>query len=219
MDINKIKERNSMSIINSTEGLSFSDILVYPKIDIEENTFTFIRGKSGSGKSTYLKLLNRTALPSYGEIFYNEKNIKDYPVLDYRKEVLLVPQEVFLIEGTIYDNFKFYYESRDEEIISKEEMKKFLNLACLYKDITSNVDNLSGGERQRVFLAIFLSLKPKIVLLDEPTAALDISTSNELMKSLKNYFKENNITSVCVSHNDEIVYKYSEITIEFGGER
>lgn len=44
MDINKIKERNNMSIIKSTEGLSFSDILVYPKIDIKKNTFTFIRG-------------------------------------------------------------------------------------------------------------------------------------------------------------------------------
>lgn len=208
-----------MSIIKSTEGLSFSDILVYPKIDIKKNTFTFIRGKSGSGKSTYLKLLNRTLLPSQGEIFYEDKNIKDYPVLDYRKEVLLVPQEVFLTEGTIYDNFKFYFEARDEEVISEDEMDTFLKLACLDKDITSNVLNLSGGERQRVFLAIFLSLKPKVVLLDEPTSALDISTSNELMKSLKNYFKENDITSVCVSHNDEIVDKYSEFTIEFGGER
>lgn len=208
-----------MSIIKSTEGLSFSDILVYPKIDIKKNTFTFIRGKSGSGKSTYLKLLNRTLLPSQGEIFYEDKNIKDYPVLDYRKEVLLVPQEVFLTEGTIYDNFKFYFEARDEEVISEDEMNTFLKLACLDKDITSNVLNLSGGERQRVFLAIFLSLKPKVVLLDEPTSALDISTSNELMKSLKNYFKENGITSVCVSHNDEIVDKYSEFTIEFGGER
>lgn len=208
-----------MSIIKSTEGLSFSDILVYPKIDIKKNTFTFIRGKSGSGKSTYLKLLNRTLLPSQGEIFYEDKNIKDYPVLDYRKEVLLVPQEVFLTEGTIYDNFKFYFEARDEEVISEDEMNTFLKLACLDKDITSNVLNLSGGERQRVFLAIFLSLKPKVVLLDEPTSALDISTSNELMKSLKNYFKENDITSVCVSHNDEIVDKYSEFTIEFGGER
>lgn len=208
-----------MSIIKSTEGLSFSDILVYPKIDIKKNTFTFIRGKSGSGKSTYLKLLNRTLLPSQGEIFYEDKNIKDYPILDYRKEVLLVPQEVFLTEGTIYDNFKFYFEARDEEVISEDEMNTFLKLACLDKDITSNVLNLSGGERQRVFLAIFLSLKPKVVLLDEPTSALDISTSNELMKSLKNYFKENDITSVCVSHNDEIVDKYSEFTIEFGGER
>lgn len=163
--------------------------------------------------------MNRTLLPSQGEIFYEDKNIKDYPVLDYRKEVLLVPQEVFLTEGTIYDNFKFYFEARDEEVISEDEMNTFLKLACLDKDITSNVLNLSGGERQRVFLAIFLSLKPKVVLLDEPTSALDISTSNELMKSLKNYFKENDITSVCVSHNDEIVDKYSEFTIEFGGER
>lgn len=208
-----------MSILNSTEGLKFSNILVYPKIDIEKNSFTFIRGKSGSGKSTYLKLLNRTLLPSRGDIFYSGKNIKDYPVLDYRKEVLLVPQEVFLIDGTILSNFKFYYDARDEEVISTDEIYKFLKLACLSKDIDSNVNSLSGGERQRVFLAIFLSLAPKVILLDEPTAALDIKTSNELMKSLKEYFKENNITSVCVSHNDEIVEKFSDYTIEFGGEK
>lgn len=208
-----------MSILNSTEGLKFSNILVYPKIDIKENSFTFIRGKSGSGKSTYLKLLNRTLLPSHGDIFYNGKNIKDYPVLDYRKEVLLVPQEVFLIDGTIFDNFSFYYDARDEEVISKDEASKFLRLACLSKDIDDHVESLSGGERQRVFLAIFISLAPKVILLDEPTAALDIKTSNDLMDSLKTYFKENGITSICVSHNDEIVERFSDYTIEFGGEK
>lgn len=208
-----------MAILRSSDDLKFLDILDFQKIDIKDNLFTFITGKSGSGKSTYLKLLNRTALPSAGEIFYKDKNIKEYPVLEYRKEVIMIPQEVFLIEGTIYDNFKFFYEAREDEVISKDEINKFLELSYLDYDADKKVDNLSGGERQRVFVSIFLSFKSPVLLLDEPTAALDEKTSNKLLSNLKKYFKENNVTAICVCHNDVLVEKFSDYTIRLGAEK
>ena len=128
-----------------------------------------------------------------------------------------MPQEVFLIAGSIYENFKFYYDSRDEEPLTEEEAKSFLKLAHLNKNLNDDVNSLSGGERQMVFLAIFLSLKLNVFLMDEPTAALDIETSFKLMAGLKKYFKENDITGVCVSHTDEITDEFADYIIEIGG--
>ncbi|MEG0392966.1 MAG: ATP-binding cassette domain-containing protein, partial [Anaerovoracaceae bacterium] len=91
----------------------------------------------------------------------------------YRQNVLLVPQEVFLFEGNIRENFNIYYNFREKMPLSDEEMLRFLRICCMNFDLDTDCKTLSGGERQRVFLSIFLSCTPQILLLDEPTAALD----------------------------------------------
>ena len=78
---------------------------------------------------------------------------------------------------------------------------------------------LSGGERQRVFLAIFLSAMPKVLLLDEPTAALDEQTSETLLHNLKQFCSQNNISVVCVCHNGELVRQFADQEIRLGEER
>ena len=95
-----------------------------------------------------------------------------------------------------------------------ERMKFFLSLCSLDMDLNTSCDTLSGGERQRVFLAVFLSFVQDTVLLDEPTAALDDKTAEIVMKNLKKYFREQNLTSVCVCHNRHIVKKYADTVID-----
>lgn len=90
-----------MYLFESSFDLRFQNIIQYPKICIHKNSFVFLTGRSGCGKSTYLKILNRTILPTGGDVLYCGQNINSYPVLEYRKRVLLVPQEVFLMEGTV----------------------------------------------------------------------------------------------------------------------
>ncbi len=202
-----------MDFIHSENQMQFRDLITYPEISIAERSFTFIAGASGCGKSTYLKLLNRTVLPSQGTIMYQGKNIAGLPVLQYRKEVLLAPQAVFLLDGSIEDNFRFYYEAREETPPSPHQMKQYLETCCVNFTPSDDCTTLSGGERQRVFLAIFLSLASKVLLLDEPTAALDEATSIALLSSIRDYCRSQQITAICVCHNDSLIEKFSDATI------
>lgn len=203
-----------MNKIYTSSGLTFLESIVYPEIFIAENSFTFIIGRSGCGKSSYLKLLNRSKKYEDGEIFFEGKNILDYDVLSYRRKVVLVPQSVYLINGTILENFEFYYKNRGQELPKLEDIKKYLSLCCIDIEVDTICENMSGGERQRVFLAIFISFTDNTLLLDEPTASLDEKTSNEFMKNLKKYCTEKKITVVCVCHNKSLVDKFADNIID-----
>lgn len=205
-----------MDIFYSEKGLTFENFIKYPEISIEENSFTFITGKSGCGKSSYLKMLNFTALPSDGKIYFCGRDLTELSPIEYRRRVMLAPQQVFLTEGNIRDNFDFYYGMREKEPLSNVEIAEALKVCCADFPLTADCSLLSGGERQRVFLSIFISCMPKVLLLDEPTAALDEKTSNELFTSLKNYCRERSITVVCVCHNLELAEKYGDSIIRLG---
>lgn len=162
-------------IIYSKENLQFYDIH-YPALSFRAKTFNFITGKSGCGKSTYLKMLNGIIQPAKDMIFFNDMPIEAYDILAYRHKVLLVPQNVYLQSGSILDNFVFYYNNREQALPTKDKIKYFLDICCIDKPLDENCDYLSGGERQRIFLAIFISFAQEVLLLDEPTAALDEKT-------------------------------------------
>ncbi len=199
-----------MAILFHTENLVFLDKICYPDLEIYENNFTFITGESGSGKSSLLRLFNGTALASSGEIYYKNADIKSLDILSHRREVMLVSQENFLIADTVRRNFEFFYEAREQAVISDEEIASALKTALIPVGIDDNATNFSGGEKQRLFLAIFLSFKPKVLLLDEPTSALDFSTSQKLFENLLDYSKKNEISLICVCHNDDLTNQFAE---------
>ncbi len=202
-----------MALLSSSEDLEFKNFLKYPPIEIAENAFTFLVGASGCGKSTYLKILNRTELPSRGKLFYQGKNVRDYPVLSYRAQVLLVPQDVFLFDKTIKENFDYYHQAATKPLLSESEINQYLKLCCIdFKPDTSCV-SLSGGEKQRVFLAIFISVMPKVLLLDEPTAALDEKTGRQLLSNIKQFCLANHISVLCVCHNNALVKQFQDAII------
>ncbi|MFB0918554.1 MAG: ABC transporter ATP-binding protein [Clostridiaceae bacterium] len=203
-----------MFIFESDRGLRFKDIIEYPEIKIKENTYTFITGESGAGKSTYLRLLNKTLLPSAGTINYRGQDIKDLPPLEYRRKVVLIPQEVFLIEGTIKENFDFYYDSIERARLNEVEIQQILRVCIADFPLTSQCGLLSGGERQRVFLAIFMSLYPDVLLLDEPTAALDEANSLKLLTNINEFGRSHNISIIVICHNDELTNQFAEEIIE-----
>lgn len=203
-----------MSHFHTAAGLRFADSIQYPEIDIAKNSFTFITGKSGCGKSTYLKFLNRSIPDKQGRVFFQQRLVSEYEILSYRKQVLLVPQSVYLTSGSIADNFRFYYENRQQEPLSVEEIKKYLSLCCIEANPETLCETMSGGERHRVFLAIFLSLAQDTFLLDEPTAALDEKTADQFMHNLKNYCKQHKLTAICVCHSRKLVEKYADSVID-----
>ena len=171
----------------------------------DEGTFTFIAGRSGCGKSTYLRVLNRTVVPDAGHVMYRDRDVTEYPVLEYRRKVLLVPQEVFLFEGTIRDNFARYSEMRGTEPLSDDDIQHFMEVCKADFPLDSDCGRLSVGERQRVFISLFLSFMPEVLLLDEPTAALDERTAGIMLRNIRSFAEGNGITVICVCHSESLI--------------
>ena len=198
-----------MDIISARQVV-FQSMIRYPNIKIAKGKTTFIHGPSGCGKSTLLKLINGTTSPDSGEIFYKGNNIENIDTIDLRREILLVAQSVFLFTGTIEENFKKYYEYRDRDLPTKETMEKFLKICSAEFPLETRCETMSGGERQRVYIAIFLSFMPDVLMLDEPTSALDNTSSDIMMSNIKNFSKDNEMTTIVVSHYLTLAEKYGD---------
>lgn len=199
--------------ILETKNLCFENMITYNDISIPKGKVTFITGESGSGKSTLLKLFNGTLTQSRGEIYYNKKNTAMLDSILLRTQISLISQNVFLFRGTIKDNFKQFYEYREQPIPSHERINHFLRICCIPFSLQKDCTTMSGGERQRIYIAIFLSFIPRIVMLDEPTSALDSKNTIDMFENILQFSKENDITLIVVSHDKGLTKSYAECNI------
>ena len=192
-----------------TSGLKFQCI-EYEDITVFDNEVTFKVGASGAGKSSLLRIFNQTYSQKAGKVFFNSIDTEELDSIELRKEILLISQNVFLFDDTIKGNFEKFYEFREETLISDEEMRKFLSICCIDFSLEDNCMNMSGGERQRIYTAIFLSFKPRVLMLDEPTSALDRHNSDVMFSKITKFCKQNSITLIVVSHDKEMTEKYAD---------
>ncbi len=206
------------NIIINTQALTFIDTIKYQDIQIAKEKVSFIVGRSGSGKSSLLRLFNGTLSASSGDIYYKGNNIHDIDTIELRQEISLISQSVYLFDTDIRANFKEFYKYRNMDIPSDETMIKFLEICALDFPLDKDCMTMSGGERQRVYIAIFLSFLPKVLMLDEPTSALDKDNSDMVIKNILEFCKEEGITVIVVSHNDQLTEKFAENIIEIGKE-
>lgn len=195
-------------------NLIYKANLVYNDVQVERGKINFITGASGSGKSTFLKLLNHTISPTSGKLFYNGIPIETYDPIALRRQVSLVSQDPFLFEESIRDNFKIFYSLRGVSMPEKDYIDYIADLCCVNVPLDQSSTTLSGGERQRVYISIFLSLCPKVILLDEPTSALDEKNSYKLIENITTFCKKKEIDIVIVSHDRNIVEEFCESKIE-----
>jgi putative ABC transport system ATP-binding protein len=131
---------------------------------------TAVVGPSGSGKSTLLRLLNRLADPDEGTVRFHGDDVRELDPLELRRRVGLVPQLPAPVPGTVADNVLFGPRLHGEEV-DPEPPLRLAGLDPSFAD--RDASRLSVGEQQRVMLARALALEPEVLLLDEPTAALD----------------------------------------------
>lgn len=168
-----------------------------------------IIGPSGTGKSTFLRALNLLDPPTGGEILFHGENIlaKGYPVHMMRQKIGMVFQSFNLFdhmtvaENIMYAPVKILHESKDQ---AREEALSLLRKVGLTDKADVYPSNLSGGQKQRVAIARALITSPKIILADEPTGALDSSTSEEVMQLLGNLNREEGVTIIVVTHESGV---------------
>lgn len=200
-----------MYALESSPDLEFAGFIRYPHISVEHGSFAFVTGPSGCGKSSYLRLVNGTAIPSAGSVCLDGQDAASLSPLERRRRALLVPQETYLLDETVEDNFAFYYESRSQQRPNAAAMRAALDMCCA-DDIAINAHcgDLSGGERQRVFQAIFLSFPDwKLLLLDEPTTSLDEATEARFFSNVRATCAERCATALAVSHSEAATHKFA----------
>ena len=186
-------------------------------IEIEEGEFVFVVGTSGSGKSTFIKLLLKELEPTEGKIIVNDtelRKLRSGKTAKYRRKVGVVFQDFRLLKDrNVYENIAFAQRVIG---VSTREIKKnvprMLSLVGLSEKYKSFPNELSGGEQQRVALARALVNKPALLLADEPTGNLDPGNSWEIMKLLE-AINMRGTTVVVVTHNKEIVEKMQKRVI------
>jgi len=195
-------------------------------MEIEKNKVTAIIGPSGCGKSTFIRSLNRMndLVPSCitkGDIFFDGMEIyeKDLDIYTLRKRVGMVFQKPNPFPMSVYDNISYGPRIHGEK--NKKKLDKIveytLKSAALWDEVNDRLDDpalgLSGGQQQRLCIARTLTVKPDVILFDEPCSALDpISTSKieDLIRELKERY-----TIVIVTHNMQQAARISDYTAFF----
>jgi putative ABC transport system ATP-binding protein len=179
------------------------------------NATTALVGPSGAGKSTLLRLLNRLADPDSGTITYRGRDVRDYDVLELRREVALVPQLPALLPGTVAENITYGPRLARRDC----NVSEALILAGLDDTFAGRpADQLSVGEQQRVMLARALALKPAVLLLDEPTAALDERSRDAVENTLNDLRRRLAAWLIIVTHDPAQARRLSDriVTLENG---
>ena len=193
-------------------SVSYDDKKILKNINmyIDRNKITAIIGPSGCGKSTFLKSLNmmiteEKGAKTFGDIFFEGKNIKDFEVENLRKNIGLVFQTPTPFPFSIYKNMTYapiYYGIKNKNQLDNL-VKEKLKLAGLYDEIKDEINksalSLSGGQQQRLCIARELTVEPEVLLLDEPCSALDIQNTIKIEEMLKNLSKS--YTIIIVTHN------------------
>ena len=166
-------------------------------LDIDRGT-TALVGPSGAGKSTLLRLLNRLADPDRGTVRFHGDDVRGLDPLELRRRACLVPQLPALLEGSVADNVRFGPELRGDGV----DVERSLARAGLGSSYAGRpAERLSVGEQQRVMLARALALEPEVLLLDEPTAALDEQARLGVERTLADLGGRAGVSVVLVTHD------------------
>lgn len=184
-------------------------------IEIEEGELVGVIGHTGSGKSTLIQHFNGLLKPDSGKIYIDGVDIWESKAIlqKIRFKVGLVFQypEYQLFEETVYKDIAFGPTNLG---LNQQQIKEAVSMACeavgvSQKMLDKSPFELSGGQKRRVAIAGVIAMKPKVLILDEPTAGLDPKGRDKILNLIKQYHKAEKNTVLLVSHSMEDIAKYS----------
>lgn len=159
-----------------------------------------VTGPSGSGKSSFLRLLNRLDEPTGGTVLLQGTDYREVPPRELRRKVGMVTQRAFLFPGTVADNLRFGPRQYGASP-SDDEVEALLAKVGLPGLAERDVTHLSGGEAQRVSVARAVANSPIVLLLDEPTSALDDAAKAGIESLVCSLVRQDGLTCVLVTHD------------------
>ncbi|WP_350343900.1 ABC transporter ATP-binding protein [Proteinivorax tanatarense] len=195
-------------------NIKYKKILDINNLEIKEGKITCIVGESGSGKTTLLRMLNKLISCDSGEIFFRNRLIDEIDSVQLRRNVIMLPQEPAIFSGSIKDNLLIGLKFSEKQEAAEGELQKALKTVYLRKMLDDEADKLSGGEKQRLALARVMLMNPEVLLLDEPSSALDEDTELLIIEKLVNYSCSNNKTLVMVTHSKNIARQFANEVIK-----
>ncbi|QVK19230.1 ABC transporter ATP-binding protein [Mycoplasmatota bacterium] len=211
----KISSSNQSLIDIKNLSKEFDGEIVLKEINlsIKENEFVTLLGPSGCGKTTILRMIAGFETPTTGDILFNNKSI--IHIEPNKRHINTVFQKYALFPHlNVFENIAFglrLKKMKENEIVQR--VKQMLKLVKLENFEHRNVKRLSGGQQQRVAIARALVNEPKVLLLDEPLAALDLKLRQDMQYELKEMQKKIGITFIYVTHDQEEALTMSDTIV------
>ena len=206
-------EKNIVNLNNISVSFDDQQILKDFTLAIKDKEFVTLLGPSGCGKTTTLRIIAGFVTPDNGEVLFDGEKINGVPA--YKRQVNTIFQRYALFPHmNVYDNIAFGLSVKKvpkKEI--KERVTEMLRMVNLTGFEKRDINSLSGGQQQRVAIARAIINRPKVLLLDEPLAALDLKMRKDMQVELKNIQQSLGITFVFVTHDQEEALAMSDTVV------
>ncbi|KXB06561.1 hypothetical protein AKJ52_02060 [candidate division MSBL1 archaeon SCGC-AAA382C18] len=212
-------DKNSIKTKNLSCGYGDKDVLKNINLSVKNNEFVGVIGPNASGKSTFLRTIDRVIEPKGGSVFLNQQDIENLDKEDIAKEMSLVPQEFstnysfsvlkIVTMGRTPHLGPLEMEDGEDMTIVKEAME----MTDTWELADRSFTELSGGEKQRVIIAKALAQEPSVLLLDEPINHLDINNQLEVLALIKSLSEKGEKTVISTFHDLNIAARYCDSLI------
>ncbi len=197
--------------VTMTATAGVVEILKDLTFSIDTGDFVALVGPSGSGKTSLLRLMNRLAEASSGQILWEGQNIRQLSAVSLRQQVILVNQESRLLGMTVRETLCYPLRLKRQPTAAIEatvdEWVEKMKIPTDWMD--REAANLSLGQRQRVAIARALLNHPKVILLDEPTSAQDVGYSEFLLTALSTWAAQKQLAIVMANHQIELLANHA----------
>lgn len=196
-------------------------VLDLKDVVMEKGKIIGLLGPNGAGKTTLMEILAFIMPPTSGEIFYKNKKVEfnGSGLIDLRKKVVLVQQNPILFTTTVFNNVEFPLKIRKVEKQKRGRIvDELLGLVRMENFREAKAQNLSGGETQRIAIAQALACSPEVILLDEPTASVDVENRITIERIIREINRKKGISAIFTTHDMIQAYRMSdEILFLFEG--